>query len=200
LSLFCSSCARSPRSEAHARTNASLIPLFAAANSEVAPYVVWNEMYWAAQPPAVRVLETLSGNEREVKAKQLAEQGYVIDWPIMGWGWSPWHVMNVRQQVYKLGSVPSALGSPAIKVSLDPADYPAYPDPNKPKPAGKDSPVGDAVGYGNRYYTTKFDNLVQYPDGAKWTDARGTFVKRVIVLQPNPFNPGGVSISWEKQP
>jgi hypothetical protein len=55
--------------------------------------------YWQAQPPAVRELAGLSGDERVARAQELANQGYLIDVPIMVWGWDPYLVMKERQEV-----------------------------------------------------------------------------------------------------
>jgi hypothetical protein len=159
----------------------------------------FNKAYWAAQPKEVQALrEVMHSPEKDRQVEALAKKGFVIDYPIVGWGWDPFKVMSLRQNVYKMSYVPSALGTPYIKVSLDLNDYPRYPDPLKIEP-GKDSPVGEEVGYGNRYYPTQYDNLKDFPDGVLYKDARGTFKKSVVPLQPNPFNPGGYSVVWEKQ-
>ena len=42
------------------------------------------DIYWGAQPPAVRALRNLhSGNERDIKVQAMAQSGYLIDVPVM---------------------------------------------------------------------------------------------------------------------
>jgi hypothetical protein len=93
------------------------------------------DAYWATQPPEVQRLRDLSSeSDRAELARQLAEEGFQIDVPIMVWGWDPLATMIVRQnQGYTW--VPSAGMDP---VSVAPGiGFPGLPsyDPAKP-PAG----------------------------------------------------------------
>ena len=112
--------------------------------------------YWNAQAPAVASLQTLAGEaQRETAAQALAQNGLIIDVPIMVWGWDPWKVMLLRQS-FGYTWVPSMLqanlasaprGMPpfgqspynpndpppgSIKVSTNIADYPPYTPPSPP--------------------------------------------------------------------
>ena len=108
--------------------------------------VQFDAAYWAHQPPQVQKLQNLSTvtTARRLGAIVLAEQGYVIDVPIMVYGWDPFKIMEARLQ-YGYSYVPAALqpnvivapgvsqagvtGSGdvgEIKVSLDFDDYPPY--------------------------------------------------------------------------
>ena len=70
------------------------------------------DAYWATQPPEVQVLQNMrTEQERSDKAHELADQGYLIDVPIMLWGWDPLATMVVRRnQGYTW--VPSAKQAP----------------------------------------------------------------------------------------
>jgi hypothetical protein len=120
------------------------------------------DIYWAAQPPAVRALRPLpSGNERDIKAQALAQSGYLLDVPVMVWNWDPVTTMGVRQQL-GFTWVPSALQAPlngavgtgappsgSIRVSTNAADYPPYDPPSPPQMVGTNV-VGWQV-FGNIY-------------------------------------------------
>lgn len=173
----------------------------------------FDKAYWLHQPPAVRDIQGVSGDERTAKAAQLAMQGYTVDVPIMVWGWDPYKVMKLRQD-YGYAWVPSALMAPiaiapgvsqpgvapydpqhppagAIRVSTNIADYPPF-DP--PKPPVDAPPHADPVGpqsFGSIYLSNVGDN---YPDGAPFTDARGNFVKHIGQF------PMGHTAWWELKP
>ena len=86
---------------------------------------------------------------------------------------------------------PSHPPAGSIKVSTNPADYPPYVTPvpaHAADPASSD-PVGLAIG---RQPVSFHPWATTYPDGAQYTDARGTFVKHVIIT---PF---GRTNYWEK--
>ena len=100
-----------------------------------------DDIYWLAQPPAIRALRNLpSGTDRDVKALALAQSGYFLDVPIMVWNWDPVSTMGVRQQL-GFTWVPSALQAPlngigtgapppgSIRVSTNATDYPPYDPP-----------------------------------------------------------------------
>jgi len=172
----------------------------------------FDKAYWAAQPPEARALPAVDEFELRVKrAAELAAKGFVIDVPIMVWGWDPYLVMKMRSD-YGYTWVPSALqpnisvapgvtqpGSVpydpthapegSIRVSTNIADYPPF-DP--PVPPAQQNTSGDPVGLqslGNLYLSVPGE---VYPDGAKFSDARGTFLKHVALT---PF---GRSNYWEK--
>jgi hypothetical protein len=162
----------------------------------------FDQAYWASQPPEIQALAGISDpNQRAAQAAELATSGFTIDVPIMVWAWDPYLVMTMRaQQGYTW--VPSALQPPvsiapgdtqpgvvpynpsnpppgSIKVSTNLADYPPYNPP--PQPAPQTPPGNDPVGLqsiGNIYLSVPGET---YPNGAQFTDSRGTFEKVVVV-------------------
>lgn len=167
--------------------------------------------YWLAQPPPVRALPSVADETtRSAQAAGLATNGYIIDVPIMVWEWDPYLIMTMRLQL-GYAWVPSALQPPiysapgisqpgvppydplhpppgSIIVSNNIADYPPF-DP--PTPVNPPAPVADPVGLqavGNIYLSVVGDT---YPDGAQFTDSRGTFQKHLVVT---PF---GRNSYWE---
>lgn len=171
----------------------------------------FDQAYWASQPPEIQALETIDPAQRSVQAATLATNGFIIDVPIMVWNWDPYLVMTMRAQMGYTW-VPSALQPPisiapgltepgvvpynpaepppgSIKVSTNVADYPPYapPAPSTPTTPAPSDPVGVQT-IGNIYTPVPGDD---YPNGATYTDSRGTFQKVVIVT---PF--GRVSY-WE---
>lgn len=121
-----------------------------------------DDIYWAAQPPAVRALRNVpSGAERDIQAQALAQGGYALDVAIMVWNWDAVTTMGVRQSL-GFSWVPSALQAPlngaigtgappsgSIRVSTNAADYPPY-DPPTPPPVQATNLVGWQV-FGNIY-------------------------------------------------
>jgi hypothetical protein len=173
----------------------------------------FDKAYWAAQPPEPRGLAAIDDfDQRTQRAADLAAKGFTVDVPIMVWAWDPYLVMKYRQD-YGYTWVPSALqpnvsvapgvtqpgaasydpthpppGS--IRVSTNIADYPPF-DPPAPAPQPP-PPNGDPVGIqslGTLYLSVPGE---AYPDGAKFADARGTFLKHVT------FTPFGRTNYWEK--
>jgi hypothetical protein len=171
----------------------------------------FDKAYWASEPAELQALRAIEDvNQRTLRAAALAAQGFIIDVPIMVWGWEPYLVMTMRSN-YGYTWVPSALQpnvtvagvkqpgavlydpahppSGSIKVSTNIADYPPLAAPA----ATPQSPTsGDPVGVqsiGAYYLSTPGDT---YPDGAKFTDSRGTFLKRVT------FTASGRTNYWEK--
>ncbi len=166
----------------------------------------FNEVYWNAQPAAVRTVKSMQSlsPERLTKAVELARAGYRVDAQIVALGFEPWGTMKGRQlngfkwapallQDYSLVMWPLnpwELGpnSPApegtIKVSLDPADYPAIDQPVKEDTSQPRSanPVGTQI-YGNVYSGNFGDN---WPVGSVYTDTRGRFEKKSVA---SPFGP-----------
>ena len=172
----------------------------------------FDQAYWASQPPEVQSLQQIGDqNQRAAQAARLATNGFIIDVPIMVWGWDAFLMMTLRQQ-FGYTWVPSALQPPvtiapgtsqtgataydplhappgSIKVSTNMADYPPFIAPLPPAPS---TPPGDPVGpqsIDTIYLSVAGDN---YPNGAMFTDTRGTFQKYVVVT---PF---GRNAYWEK--
>src|SRR5580700_10805393 len=117
----------------------------------------FDKAYWASQPPELQALPAIADlGQRCTRAAALAAQGFVVDVPIMVWGWDPYLVMTMRAN-YGYTWVPSAL-QPNIAVapgvtqpgtaSYDPAHPPAgsirvstniadYPPFNPPAPSAQ---------------------------------------------------------------
>jgi hypothetical protein len=142
------------------------------------------DIYWAHQPSTVRALRTMTPDEVGIAAKQLADQGFIIDVPIMVYQWDPITVMGLRK-VWGYAWVPSGnqpnipvvpgLNFPglpsydpnspppgSIKVSFDAADFPAFDPPPPP------IPVSTAI-VGARIWA----NVFTFGPGAK--DPQGNF-------------------------
>lgn len=71
----------------------------------------FDQAYWASQPPEIQAFETIDPAQRAAQAATLATSGFIIDVPIMVWGWDPYLVMMQRAQ-YGYTWVPSALQPP----------------------------------------------------------------------------------------
>ena len=171
----------------------------------------FNEVYWAAQPPAVRALrEMQNGPDKMNAAVALAQQGFTVDVFIGFYGFEPWGTMSGRQmqglkwapallQDYHMVPNPINPGESgpdapmpkgAIKTSVDPADYPPFDPPEPPnKPQLVKNPVGVQIPGTNIYAGDFGDN---WPAGSQYTDERGAFVKK---SQQTPFGP---RMWWEK--
>lgn len=167
--------------------------------------------YWAAQRPEVVALLTVADQTtRDNQAAALAMQGFIIDVPIMVWGWDPYLVMQMRQQfgytwvpsalqpsvaeapgVNQAGTVsynPLAPPPGSVKVSLNLADYPPFAPVAAATTAVQTAdPVGQQS-LGNIYLSVKGDTS---PDGTKYTDSRGTFLKHLVAT---PF---GANAYWQ---
>jgi len=157
--------------------------------------------YWASQPPEIQALQAIADpDQRATQAAELATNGFTIDVPIMAWNWDPYLVMTMRAQAGYTW-VPSALQPPvsiapgvaqpgvvaynpldppagSIIVSTNIADYPPFTPPVQPPPQ---TPSSDPVGLqsiGDIYLTVPGET---YPNGATFTDSRGTFQKNVVV-------------------
>lgn len=170
-----------------------------------------NEIYAASKAPEVRNLWTLPFEDREAKASDLNDEGFVIDRQIDIWGWDPVKVMVSRAQLgypwvpsafqpnlenpLHLGSAPSTdFSKPwpkSIKVSVDAADYPPFSQP-APKPDVV-KPVGVEIGNGlfAANITAVWQNGVWlFRDGDPYTQDG---VKYVFKKVNTPFGP---SVSW----
>lgn len=186
----------------------SLLSLF----SFIGAQELTNDIYWLAQPPAVRELRFLpdNGTERYTKAESLAKEGFKIDVPIMVFGWDAVKVMKLRHD-YGYTWVPSALmpnitiapglvmhgsapydpnapPSGAIKVSTEAKDFPPFEKPVPVEQKVSESPVG-LQSLGSIYLTVAGD---KFPDGTIVNEPRGKFIKKVKV---SPF---GAWAYWEK--
>jgi hypothetical protein len=135
------------------------ILLTTAAFAQQTPQQVFDNAYWASQPPAVQTLRGHYNDYDTVAA--LATQGYLIDVPVMLYGWDPYIVMQARLAegetwtpsalMHPLGCIgtgcyalpglnplpeqmpypTSPIPAGGLKVSIDPADFPAYVAPVK---------------------------------------------------------------------
>ena len=173
---------------------------------------VFDQAYWASQAPEVRGLPSIEDQDsRGTRAADLASKGFVIDVPIMVWSWDTYLVMKLRAD-FGYTWVPAALQTPvtiapglsapgtipydpahapagSIHVSINPTDYPPFDPPAiTPSPTATSDPVGPQS-VGVLYNSVLGDNFL---DGAKFTDARGTFLKHVAIT---PF---GHMNYWEK--
>lgn len=163
---------------------------------------VFDSAYKLSQPTEVQALMASQDDfeARETRAAELATKGFTIDVPIMVWQWDPYLVMKMRKD-YGYTWVPAALQpnvsiapnvsqpgtvaydpdhAPAgsIKVSTDPADFPPF---VMPVHLNVEQPTTDLVGpqsVGSLYLTVVGDSS---PDGKDFTDARGEFVKHVVL-------------------
>jgi hypothetical protein len=96
--------------------------------------MITNDQYWAAQDPKVQALRDIPSTpggsydlaSRETLAKELNDQGFVIDRGIMIDGWDAGRTMEIRA-LYGYKSFPNAFSAtPTIKVSTDEKDYPPF--------------------------------------------------------------------------
>ena len=96
------------------------------------PAAPLNELdaYWAAQPEPVQQLRNMDLGERAAMAQELADQGYIIDKPIMVWGWDPKMTMQARKE-YGYTWVPSWNQPNCSTPGLAVGKQTPY-DPNKP--------------------------------------------------------------------
>lgn len=178
--------------------------------------------YWLSFDPKVQALRNIpvdvnmpETGGRTKTAMSLATEGFVIDVPIMVWGWDAYLTMTLREQ-YGYTWVPSALMPPvqmapgvpplagmapydpnnppkgAIMVSVNPAAYPPFEKPVLPIPPGTPtSLVGINEGAG--YYQAFPQAIAQLQDGEEYTaDPRGKFI---FHKSQSPFAPNGVS-AW----
>jgi len=138
-----------------------------------------DQIYWASVPDAVRntMLPLRGSPGASAAGKALAMQGYIIDVPIMVFGWSAPLVMAIRVAdgyTYVASGLMAYMPPPgkdlpgAIKVSVDAADYP----PADPPPPPPDT-------------TTMVASLL-------WTDPGGT---SHFAPGPGAYNAGGIAVS-----
>jgi hypothetical protein len=91
------------------------------------------EAYWATQPAEVQALMYAPNETKRMElAHELADQGFLIDVPIMVWGWDPLSTMVVRRnQGYTW--VPSANQDPvAVAPGVSFPGLPSYDPKNAP--------------------------------------------------------------------
>lgn len=182
---------------------------------------IFDAAYWAHQPPAIQALPGIAdADARTAQGMDLATQGYIIDVPVMVWGWDPYLTMSLRVQ-YGYTWVPSALMPPvemapgvtqpgalpydplhppsgAILVSVDPATYPPYapPAPIQVPPTAPASLVGVEEGAGSNYYQAFAAAVAELANGAVYNgDPRGAFT---FHTSSSPFAPGGITAWFTK--
>jgi hypothetical protein len=99
------------------------------------PQQAFDDAYWAKQPTAVQALRNMQNPEQRTNlATQLANEGYLIDVPIMVWGWDPSIVTSMRQ-ADGYTWVPSAMQSPIeLAPGLPSMGTLAAYDPKNPPP------------------------------------------------------------------
>lgn len=155
--------------------------------------VVFDNAYWAAQPPAVASCQSAC---TQSQAQALVVQGYKVDVPIDVWGWDPYLVMSLRQQ-YGYTWVPAAGQPPvtiapgltmpgvapydpnnppagSIKVSLNLADYPPFQAPPAPANTVTATVFVGSQNYGCVYYALAGDPA---SNGAQVVVGDKTFTK-----------------------
>lgn len=152
--------------------------------------------FWEHRPAA----------EIVTKAQELAAAGHVIDAPIMvqgsagipdvimeqreiaGWLWVPAANQPWPPDLNLLRQLPIPPG--AIKVSRDPADYPAFMIPHDPSWAT--NPVGFHYLWDTLYWPSTYPKDDGWPVGETYADRRGAFVKVKVRVGL------GDSFMWEK--
>jgi hypothetical protein len=163
---------------------------------------VFDDAYWLHQPKPVRALRRgqagqvqLSEAEQLELAHSLMGQGFVIDGPIMLWGWGPYNVMLLRR-LYGFASVPALnedptgakTGGGSIRVSIDINDYPPIEPPSPPPDhAPLSTYVGSSWGAGI-YGSLKGDPTA---DGQEATGPDGA-----IYVKHRVLSFGGKIASW----
>jgi len=186
------------------------------------------DIYWLAQPPAVRALRGTQVNaERLNKARELAVAGYTIDAEIHALGQDPLIEMLVRKN-QGFTWVPNAMqaniavmpglafpGLPAydasnpppgsIKVSLDAADYPPFDPPPPPAPVlaahiGPDFMFQMAMPSAPSKLCEVFASLAteHFPEGHPYTDSTGTYVYHILGAEM--MSPSRRTAVWLKLP
>ena len=124
-----------PRPPASATPVATVAPPLAPGLRLASGKLVTNEYeaYWAAQPNAVQQLMTIDSEQlRLLRAQELADQGYLIDVPIMLWNWDPLATMTVRKN-QGFTWIPSAKMEPvAVGPGLEFPGKPSYDAKNPP--------------------------------------------------------------------
>lgn len=146
--------------------------------------------YWAAQPPAVRVLQHApnanpDGTVNQGKfdlAASLSNQGYDIDVAIMVWDLNPYWIMQVREN--ESVTSPMYLNGKPIHVSSNQAAYPPFDPPAPPEPAPDTRVVGRYTGFLNWYFSTEAGKAV--PNGRSVTQDGAVFVKEITQTLTGP--------------
>lgn len=157
---------------------------------------IFDDAYWAHQPPEVRKLRAIEIEaDRVALAQALILRGFIIDTQPMVWLWDPYKVMLMRSgqgltwvpslAQANLPVIPTGFtaGVPAydplhpplgsIRTSLNLADFPPFDPPAAPTPPpALSSYVGHDMGSG------VFASVPDDPtgDGIKVTEPRGTFI------------------------
>lgn len=133
----------------------------------------FNDAYWLHQPKEVRVLRDIPDVEKSAQVVQDLALKYLIDLPIMVWGWDPYKVMLMREsygytwvnsagqpppRVAPRTDFPNDIGikpydpnNPppgSIKVSTKISDYPPVDPPSAPAKPKPSSHIGPDMGGG----------------------------------------------------
>lgn len=176
----------------------------------------FSNIYWAAQPPAVAALNAMATRDERMNAAVplVLAKTTPIDQAIMIDGTDPYNTMLVRQS-YGFTWVP-ALGQPniammpgceapgsgwepydpsnppkgSIKVSVDPADYPAFTKPPEPE-QHPSVPAKPGACTGGNYYAVRQGDAS--PNGTVYQDSTGKYLKHVDANGP------WVSMWWTKE-
>ena len=92
-----------------------------------------DDVYWARQPAAVQQLRNIGDyGQRSQMAGQLAVEGYLIDTPVMVWGWDASKTTQLRQG-FGYTWIPSAMQAPVTAApSLSGGSITAYNPLNPP--------------------------------------------------------------------
>ncbi len=147
-----------------------------------------DDAYWASVPDEVRTTMMPvrgSGEAAETAAQRLAIKGYLVDRPIMIYGWSAPLVMAQRLFWYRLKFVQSISAEPLpgkIKVSVDIADY---------LPVHLPKPPVDLIGLVDQVVTLDKDgNVVNSVPNLLWVSDG----KRYFAPGPGCYGPHGVVV------
>jgi len=91
------------------------------------------DAYWFAQPAEVQALRTMTEPALSALAHELADKGFLIDVPIMVWGWDPVATMQTRHS-QGFTWVPSGNMQPvSVGPGLSFPGLPSYDADNPPK-------------------------------------------------------------------
>lgn len=170
-----------------------------------------DDIYWAHQPIELRAARSKFFTPSE--ALTLANQGFIVDWETMVWGWDPVLIMTLRSKdgyawapsalmqtpsdLNVLKSLPAPAG--AILVSLNGDDYP----PVTPPPSPSDQPLVGALNVlaPNTYYPTSacMTAVVSgaIANGYQHSEGGHSYVLNVSTFKtPFTSNQIGYSVSW----
>lgn len=181
------------------------------------------DIYWANKPSQVRALRGMPSDQVSLAAKQLADDGYTIDVPIMVYQWEPVTVMGIRQEEgftwVPSGNQPNIPVMPglvfpglptydplhpppgSIRVSINAADYPAFDPPPPPPPPLPTNIVGirewgNVYTYGPGAWSIAPGDKVFTINGKVGTDIEGQPVTQDGATYTAHISPGPLGIGW----